>query len=152
MAHQDQELRAAGLKVTLPRVKILELLEGAHRENRHLSAEDVFRQLRDAGEDIGLATVYRVLTQFQDAGLVIKHNFDSEQAVFELESGEHHDHLVCLRCGKVTEFTDELIEQRQQDIAERHGFRLTHHALYMYGICATCEGSSSNPDRRRRPA
>ena len=151
MPQQDQELRAAGLKVTLPRVKILELLEGAHRENRHLSAEDVFRQLRDAGEDIGLATVYRVLTQFQDAGLVIKHNFDREQAVFELESGEHHDHMVCLRCNKVTEFTDALIEERQQAIADQHGFRLTHHALYMYGICADCERQAANPERRRRP-
>lgn len=138
MPQKDKDLRKAGLKVTLPRVKILELLEESHRENRHLSAEDVFRRLRDAGEDIGLATVYRVLTQFQDAGLVIKHNFDSDQAVFELESGSHHDHLVCLRCNKVTEFSDELIEQRQQAIAEQHGFRLTHHSLYMYGICAEC--------------
>ncbi|MFP5383848.1 MAG: ferric iron uptake transcriptional regulator, partial [Gammaproteobacteria bacterium] len=128
MPQKDQELRKAGLKVTLPRMRILELLENAHRENRHLSAEDVFRQLREAGEDIGLATVYRVLTQFQDAGLVIKHNFDSDQAVFELESGEHHDHLVCLRCNKVTEFTDEVIEARQQAIAEQHHFRLTDHA------------------------
>lgn len=135
---QDQELRKVGLKVTLPRVKILELLEEAHQENRHLTAEDVFRRLRDAGEDIGLATVYRVLTQFQDAGLVIKHNFDADQAVFELESGKHHDHLVCLRCNKVTEFSDPLIEQRQQEIAEQHGFRLTDHSLYMYGICSDC--------------
>ncbi len=135
---QDQELRKVGLKVTLPRVKILELLEEAHQENRHLTAEDVFRRLRDAGEDIGLATVYRVLTQFQDAGLVIKHNFDADQAVFELESGKHHDHLVCLRCSKVTEFSDPLIEQRQQEIAEQHGFRLTDHSLYMYGICSDC--------------
>lgn len=135
---QDQELRKVGLKVTLPRVKILELLEEAHQENRHLTAEDVFRRLRDAGEDIGLATVYRVLTQFQDAGLVIKHNFDADQAVFELESGNHHDHLVCLRCNKVTEFSDPLIEQRQQEIAEQHGFRLTDHSLYMYGICSDC--------------
>lgn len=140
--HQDQELRKAGLKVTLPRIKILELLEEAHRENRHLSAEDVFRRLRDAGEDIGLATVYRVLTQFQDAGLVIKHNFDADQAVFELESGTHHDHLVCLRCNKVTEFSDPLIEQRQQEIAQQHGFRLTDHSLYMYGICADCARQS----------
>lgn len=147
MSQQDQELRKAGLKVTLPRMRILELLEEAHRENRHLSAEDVFRQLRDAGEDIGLATVYRVLTQFQDAGLVIKHNFDSDQAVFELESGEHHDHLVCLRCNKVTEFADPVIEERQQAIAAQHGFRLTHHALYMYGICADCEAAG---ERRTR--
>lgn len=138
MNQQDQELRKAGLKVTLPRIKILELLEEAHRDNRHLTAEDVFRRLRDSGEDIGLATVYRVLTQFQDAGLVIKHNFDADQAVFELESGAHHDHLVCLRCNSVTEFSDPVIEQRQQEIAATHGFRLTHHSLYMYGICANC--------------
>lgn len=138
MSQRDQELRKAGLKVTLPRVKILELLEEAHGKNRHLSAEDVFLRLRDTGEDIGLATVYRVLTQFQDAGLVIKHNFDAEQAVFELGSGEHHDHLVCLRCNRITEFSDAVIEQRQQDIALRHGFRLTHHSLCLYGICADC--------------
>lgn len=138
MSQQDNELRKAGLKVTLPRIKILGLLEEAHRGNRHLTAEDVFRSLRDGGEDIGLATVYRVLTQFQDAGLVIKHNFDADQAVFELESGAHHDHLVCLRCNRVTEFSDTLIEQRQQEIATRHGFRLTHHSLYLYGICADC--------------
>ena len=139
MAHtQDKELRKAGLKVTLPRMKILELLEQSHAANRHMSAEDVFRHLRDGGEDIGLATVYRVLTQFQDAGLVIKHNFDNDQAVFELESGQHHDHMVCLRCGTVIEFSDDLIEQRQREIAARHDFRLTHHSLTMHGICASC--------------
>lgn len=135
---QDKELRKAGLKVTLPRMKILELLEEAQEGNRHLSAEDVFRRLRDTGEDIGLATVYRVLTQFQDAGLVIKHNFDNDMAVFELESGEHHDHMVCLRCGLVIEFADDVIEKRQKEIAAQHAFRLTHHALTMHGICATC--------------
>jgi Fur family ferric uptake transcriptional regulator len=138
MPQQDSELRKAGLKVTLPRVKILDLLERAADDNRHMTAEDVYRALRDGGDDIGLATVYRVLTQFQDAGLVIKHNFDGGQAVFELDAGPHHDHLVCLRCGKVTEFTDEAIEQRQKAIADRYGFRLTHHSLYLYGICAAC--------------
>jgi len=136
--HQDKELRKAGLKVTLPRMKILELLEEAQAANRHMSAEDVFRRLRDTGEDIGLATVYRVLTQFQDAGLVIKHTFDNDQAVFELESGQHHDHMVCLRCGSVIEFSDDVIELRQREIAATHGFRLTHHALTMHGICAAC--------------
>lgn len=144
MTQQDKELRKAGLKVTLPRMKILELLEEAQAGNRHLSAEDVFRRLRDTGEDIGLATVYRVLTQFQDAGLVIKHNFDNDQAVFELESGQHHDHMVCLRCGSVIEFSDDLIEQRQREIAARHGFRLTHHALTMHGICANCAQLEGN--------
>lgn len=138
-SQQDRDLRKAGLKVTLPRVRILELLETAHAGEQHLSAEDVFRRLRDAGEDIGLATVYRVLTQFQEAGLVIKHNFDNEQAVFELESGEHHDHMVCLRCNKVVEFSDKLIEQRQAEIARKHGFRLTHHALTLHGICEACD-------------
>lgn len=147
MPQKDQELRKAGLKVTLPRMRILELLENAHRQNLHLSAEDVFRELREAGEDIGLATVYRVLTQFQDAGLVIKHNFDRDQAVFELESGGHHDHLVCLRCNKVTEFTDELIEARQQAIAAQYQFRLTDHALYMYGICAECDAVGTRRSR-----
>lgn len=146
MSQQDQELRKVGLKVTLPRMRILELLENAHRENRHLSAEDVFRKLHESGEDIGLATVYRVLTQFQDAGLVLKHNFDSEQAVFELESGEHHDHLVCVRCNTVIEFSDEVIESRQQAIAARHRFRLTDHALYLYGVCAACDAEG-----QRRP-
>jgi Fur family ferric uptake transcriptional regulator len=144
MTQQDKELRKAGLKVTLPRMRILELLEESQAGNRHMSAEDVFRRLRDTGEDIGLATVYRVLTQFQDAGLVIKHNFDNDQAVFELESGQHHDHMVCLRCGSVIEFSDELIEQRQREVAERHGFRLTHHALTMHGICSACAGLEQN--------
>ncbi len=138
MPQKDKDLRKAGLKVTLPRVKILELLEEAHSNNRHLSAEDVFRRLRDAGEDIGLATVYRVLTQFQDAGLVIKHNFDNDQAVFELESGQHHDHMVCMRCNKVIEFSDATIEERQNAIAAQYGFRPTHHSLTMHGICAEC--------------
>lgn len=143
MPHQDHDLRKAGLKVTLPRVKILGLLEEAHRENRHLSAEDVYRRLHETGEDIGLATVYRVLTQFQDAGLVIKHNFDSDQAVFELDAGEHHDHLVCMRCSKVVEFSDEVIEQHQQAIADKYGFRLTSHSLNLYGICADCNAKST---------
>ncbi len=140
MPHQrDTDLRKVGLKVTLPRVKILGLLERAQQENHHLSAEDVFRQLRDSGEDIGLATVYRVLTQFQDAGLVIKHHFDNDQAVFELESGEHHDHMVCLRCGEVIEFRDPVIEKHQQAIADKHGFKLTDHALTLHGICGSCQ-------------
>ncbi len=139
MSIGNQELRKAGLKVTLPRVKILGLLEEAHGENRHLSAEEVFRRLRESGEDIGLATVYRVLTQFQDAGLVIKHHFDNDQAVFELESGEHHDHMICLRCGTVVEFRDPVIEEHQLAIAAKHGFKLTDHALTLHGICADCQ-------------
>ena len=129
---KDKELRKAGLKVTLPRVKILELLEDAHRDNRHLSAEEVFRQLHASGEDIGLATVYRVLTQFQDAGLVIKHNFDNDQAVFELESGQHHDHMVCVDSGEVIEFVSDEIERLQKEIAAKHGFDLLDHSLVLY--------------------
>lgn len=133
MGLENQELRKAGLKVTLPRVKVLQLLENA--EERHLSAEDVYKQLMDVGEDVGLATVYRVLTQFEVAGIVLRHNFDSGHAVFELASSEHHDHIVCSDCGKVFEFSDDVIEQRQHDVAEKLGFELTDHSLYLYGEC-----------------
>lgn len=129
----NQELRNVGLKVTLPRLKILGILENS--EKRHLSAEDVYRQLLEANEDVGLATVYRVLTQFEAAGLVTRHNFESDHAVFELNEGEHHDHLVCIECGRVVEFYDDIIEQRQVDIAAKEGFTITDHALILYGIC-----------------
>lgn len=136
------ELKKAGLKVTHPRVKILAILQ--QMSDRHLSAEDVYRELIDEGEEIGLATVYRVLTQFESAGLVKRHHFDGNQSVFELDEGTHHDHLVCLRCGRVVEFYDDIIEQRQKAIAVHHGFRLKEHALILYGIC---DGSScSNVD------
>lgn len=134
---ENPELRKAGLKITTPRVKILNILENA--KQRHVSAEDIYRMLIDAGEDVGLATVYRVLTQFEAAGLVIRHNFEGDHSVFELNQGEHHDHLVCVKCGKVKEFVDEVIEQRQQAIAQNAHFKMTDHSLNIYGICQNCE-------------
>ena len=130
------DLKRAGLKATLPRLRILEVLEGS--PDRHVSAEDLYRALLAAGESIGLATIYRVLTQFEQAGLVIRHNFDSGSAVFELAASEHHDHLVCVRCGRVTEFVDETIEERQRMIADRNGFTMTDHSLIIYGLCSDC--------------
>jgi Fur family ferric uptake transcriptional regulator len=130
---ESQDLRNAGLKVTLPRLKILEMLE--HSDTRHLSAEEIYRQLMDTGEDIGLATVYRVLTQFEAAGLVTRHHFEGGHAVFELERGHHHDHMVCIKCGHVDEFEDDTIEKRQREKAESLGYRLIEHSLIMYGEC-----------------
>ena len=130
---ESQDLRNAGLKVTLPRLKILEMLECS--EARHLSAEDIYRRLMDSGEEIGLATVYRVLTQFEAAGLVTRHNFEGGHAVFELERGHHHDHMVCIRCGHVDEFEDQGIEKRQREIAKELGYRLVEHSLIMHGEC-----------------
>jgi Fur family ferric uptake transcriptional regulator len=127
----NQELRKAGLKVTLPRIKILQLLEQA--KDRHVSAEDVYKALLEAGEDVGLATVYRVLTQFEQAGLVERHNFDGGHAVFELDSGEHHDHMVCTQTGKVIEFHNDQIEHLQEQIARELGYELTGHSLVLYG-------------------
>ena len=137
---ETQELRNAGLKVTLPRIKILEILE-KQQDDRHLSAEKVYKILLAEGEEIGLATVYRVLTQFEAAGLVNRHHFEGGNSIFELNSGSHHDHVVCMKCGKVDEFTDELIEKRQIEIAERLGYTLTEHSLYLYGYCAACQRS-----------
>jgi len=137
MSTKDQELRNAGLKVTLPRVKILQILEGS--EDKHFSAEDVYRALLGANEDVGLATVYRVLTQFESAGLVTRHHFEGGHSVFELTPLDHHDHLVCNKCGKVEEFFNEVIEQQQDKIAEMMGFEITDHSLYIYGICSTCK-------------
>ncbi len=134
---ESSDIKKAGLKLTLPRVKILEILEKSER--RHFSAEDVYRNLIDEGEEIGLATVYRVLTQFESAGLVSRHHFDSGHSVFELNQGAHHDHILCVRCGKVDEFVDETIEKLQHDIAERAGYQMTDHVLYIYGICADCQ-------------
>ena len=130
---ESKELRSAGLKVTGPRLKMLDLLENT--QERHLTAEAIYRQLLDAGEEIGLATVYRALTQFEAAGLVTRHHFEGGQAVFELERGPHHDHIVCVHCGRVEEFCDEAIEKRQRAIAEKLGFTLRDHALTLYGEC-----------------
>ena len=127
---QRHELRKAGLKITLPRLKILEILENA--SNRHPSAEDIYKDLLDSGEEIGLATVYRVLTQFEAAGLVTRHNFEGGHSVFELDDGEHHDHMVCVESGEVVEFFSEEIERLQHEIAEKHGFELLDHSLVLY--------------------
>lgn len=127
---QRQELRKAGLKVTTPRLKILEILENA--EHRHMSAEDLYRELLDTGEDIGLATVYRVLTQFEAAGLVIRHNFEGGHSVFEIDSGDHHDHMVCIESGDVIEFMNEEIEEIQYRIATEYGYELVDHNLVLY--------------------
>lgn len=127
---QRQELRKAGLKVTLPRLKILEILES--QSERHLTAEDIYKELLDSGEDIGLATVYRVLTQFESAGLVTRHNFEGGSSVFELDEGEHHDHMVCIDTGDVIEFVDEEIERLQHEIARKHGYELVDHSLVLY--------------------
>lgn len=132
MPEQNQELRKAGLKITLPRVKILQILESDGDEALHMSAEDVYRALLAAGEDVGLATVYRVLTQFETAGLVTRHHFETGHSVFELAKGEHHDHMVCVSSGEVVEFTDSVIEQRQREIAKEHGYELMDHSLVLY--------------------
>ncbi len=141
---EGKDLRKAGLKVTLPRLKILDILEGS--VTRHMSAEDIYKGLIDSREDIGLATVYRVLTQFETAGLVTRHHFEDGMAVFELNQGAHHDHIVCLDCGRVEEFVDGGIEERQNAVADRLGFEIRHHALVMYGHCRKTDCSS-----RRKP-
>jgi Fur family ferric uptake transcriptional regulator len=130
---ENQDLRKAGLKVTLPRMKILEILESSTKA--HLSAEDIYRRLMDSDEDIGLATVYRVLTQFESAGLVIRHHFEGGQGVFELDRGKHHDHLICIQCGKIIEFVNSEIEEKQHQIAKEAGFDITDHSLIIYGKC-----------------
>ncbi|MBB1089261.1 ferric iron uptake transcriptional regulator [Lysobacter sp. SG-8] len=127
---ESQELRNAGLKVTHPRLRILDLLESA--KPRHMTAEDIYRHLLDKGEDIGLATVYRVLTQFEAAGLVLKHNFESGQSVYELDRGQHHDHMVDIDTGKIIEFESEEIETLQRQIAEAHGYDIEEHSLVLY--------------------
>jgi Fur family ferric uptake transcriptional regulator len=130
MADENLELRKAGLKVTLPRVKILQILEAAAEP--HMSAEDVYKALMEADEDVGLATVYRVLTQFETAGLVERHNFDGGHSVFELDRGDHHDHMVCVKTGKVIEFMNDEIEKLQYKIAEEYGYELVEHSLVLY--------------------
>ena len=126
----DAELKKAGLKVTLPRLRILELLE--HDDKIHLSAEEIYRRLIDAGEEVGLATVYRVLTQFEQAGICIRHNFEEGYAVYELTPSDHHDHMVCLETGDVIEFTDDIIEERQKKLAEKEGYEIVDHSMVLY--------------------
>ena len=137
------DLKTSGLKATAPRLKILNLFE--HSKVRHLSAEDVYRLLLNEGLDIGLATVYRVLTQFEQAGILERHYFEGGKAVFELRPEGHHDHLVCVQCGKVEEFYDPEIERRQSKIAKDRGFTIQTHSLYLYGLCADC---ISHPRKR----
>jgi Fur family ferric uptake transcriptional regulator len=134
---ENSQIKQAGLKVTLPRVKILDVLETS--DKRHMSAEDVYRALLERSEEIGLATVYRVLTQFEQAGLVARHHFEGGQSVFELNRGGHHDHLVCIKCGRVVEFMEPAIEERQQAIVRHHGFSLEDHSLVIYGVCPRCQ-------------
>ncbi|MFD2180118.1 ferric iron uptake transcriptional regulator [Veronia pacifica] len=148
MSDNNKALKDAGLKVTLPRLKILEVLQ--QPDCQHISAEDLYKKLIDIGEEIGLATVYRVLNQFDDAGIVTRHHFEGGKSVFELATQYHHDHLVCLDCGKVIEFSDEVIEQRQREIAHQYNVKLTNHSLYLYGVCAhgDCKADPSLHDKK----
>ena len=128
--NEESDLKKAGLKVTLPRLRILELLED--KKEMHLSAEDIYKKLLEAGEDVGLATVYRVLTQFEQAGIVLKNNFEEGRAVYELHQDQHHDHMVCVETGKIIEFHDEIIEQRQSDVAKDLGYVIVDHSMVLY--------------------
>ena len=138
---ESEQLKKAGLKVTLPRVKVLEILEQVQEagEAHHLTAEDVYRRLIESGSEIGLATVYRVLSQFETAGIVQRHHFEGGQARFELARGRHHDHIVCVQCGKVEEFVDDVIERRQKNIARQREFDLQKHSLVLYANCLSCD-------------
>ena len=131
MSKENTELKKAGLKATLPRIRILEALESSDH-NRHLSAEEIYKQLMNAGEDVGLATIYRVLTQFESAGIVIRHNFEEGHAVYEITPDDHHDHMVCLETGNVIEFHDEIIEKRQDEIAAEKGYQIIDHSMVLY--------------------
>jgi len=141
---ESADLKKAGLKATLPRLKILSHLEES--PERHMSAEDIYKLLLDAGEEVGLATVYRVLTQFEDAGLVIRHHFEGARAVYELNQGHHHDHIVCNQCGKVVEFMEETIERYQEKVARKEGFSIRDHSLIIYGDCTR----KNCPDLKKR--
>lgn len=132
-----QDLKSAGLKVTLPRLKILEVLEKS--PNHHLSAEDIYRALIEQHEEVGVATIYRVLTQFEESGIVNKLNFENNLSVYELSNVDHHDHLFCVKCNEIVEFQDDVIESHQLQIAKQHGFQLTDHSLYLYGLCRRCQ-------------
>ena len=132
-----QDLKSTGLKVTLPRLKILEVLEKS--PNHHLSAEDIYRALIEQNEEVGVATIYRVLTQFEESGIVNKLSFENNLSVYELSNVEHHVHLVCVKCNEIVEFQDDVIESHQLQIAKQHGFQLTDHSLYLYGLCRRCQ-------------
>lgn len=137
MATNVEQLKGNGLKVTGPRLKILDLFES--RSEEHLSAEDVYRLLLDEGVEVGVATIYRVLTQFEQAGILLRHHFETGKAVYELNRGGHHDHIVCVKCGKVTEFCNDEIEHLQEKIAQDNGYRIVDHSLYLYGLCTDCQ-------------
>ena len=143
-----KNLKQAGLKTTQPRLKVLDVLETS--QNHHMTAEDVYKRLLETEQEIGLATVYRILTQFETAGLVIRHNFEGGRALYELDNGAHHDHMVCVKCGKVFEFFDRTIEQRQRNVAAKAGFTMEDHSLSLYGVCngmkesGRCSMSKSN--------
>lgn len=138
-------LKKAGLKITEPRLTILELMQG--RKNQHFSAEDVYKILLEQGSEIGLATVYRVLNQFDEARILIRHNFEGNKSVFELAPTQHHDHIICEDCGKVFEFNDSVIEQRQKEISEQYGIKLKAHSLYLYGKCSDINKCDENPKK-----
>jgi Fur family ferric uptake transcriptional regulator len=146
---EGKDLRRAGLKVTLPRLKILEILE--HSATRHMSAEEIYKKLIESSEDIGLATVYRVLTQFESAGLVARHHFENGMAVFEINHGTHHDHIVCMDCGAVEEFMDSEIEARQNTIATRLGYRIQEHSMVLYGRCTRSDCPAKQQGRVKLP-
>lgn len=133
----DEELKKAGLKVTTPRTKIFNILENS--DQKHLTAEEIYNILNENNQNVSLATVYRVLSQFEVADLVTKHLFEGDQAVFELNKDEHHDHIICTECGKVSEFYDETIEKKQEEIAKKFGFKITSHSLYIFGTCNKCQ-------------
>ena len=141
MSSQAQTLKSSGLKVTLPRLKVLEMFE--KNPAQHFSAEEVYTRMVEQGDEIGIATVYRILMQFADAGLLRKSNFDGDKAWFELEDGQHHDHLLCVECGKVVEFFNDSIEKQQHAVAKAHGFELLEHSMVLYGLCAKCKKSPS---------
>lgn len=140
MKEISEKLKDAGLKITHPRIKVLEILD--QHEGKHATAEEIYRIFLDRGEEIGVATIYRVLTQCEQAGLVNRLQFEGGPAVFELSEEDHHDHIVCVRCGAVSEFHDEIIEQRQRAIAANAGFELEDHSMVLYGLCAACRGRS----------
>lgn len=131
----SEELRKAGLKVTLPRLKILEILQEQNEASHHMTAENIYKALLTSGEEIGLATVYRVLAQFEAAGLVKRHYFEGSQSIFEISNGNTHDHIICMQCGKIFEFCDELVDQRQREVARSQGFELSDRSLILYGSC-----------------
>lgn len=147
---QSADLKTMGLKVTVPRLKILDLFqklsESHEAGKRHLSAEEVYKLLLEENSDIGLATVYRVLTQFENAGILVRRHFDEGRATYELQEGRHHDHLVCVRCGNVEEFVDPEIERAQRQVAARKGYELTDHSLVLYGICGDCRKKEQKSD------